>query len=169
MAATVVVMLGRNLEFLFFSCVLSFFITTTFLQLSHFSQELPSGFSNFLDLPAPLPAPSVSPESLIQFRRLRSFAKQLLWDRCFQQLPNSINRACVKLHIAITATGSLDKLVFPVRAVQMQQFVVLAQSRVACSAIGYDRRPFSPLKWRATPPRPSCAKILFLDSTGGLP
>ena len=111
----VVVMLGRNLEFLFFSCVLSFFTTTTFLQLSHFSQELPSGFqqrgSNFLDLPAPLPAPSVSPESLIQFRRLRSFAKQLLWD---QQLPNSINRASVNLHIAITATGSLDKLVFPV-------------------------------------------------------
>ena len=96
MAATVVVMLARNLQFLFFSCVLSF-TTTTFLQLSHFSQELSSGFqqrgSNFLDLPAPLPAPSVSPESLIQFRRLRSFAKQFLWDRFFQQLPNSINRA----------------------------------------------------------------------------
>ena len=147
MAATVVVMLGGNLEFLFFSCVLSFFTTTTFLQLSHFSQELPSGFqqrgSNVLNLPAPLPAPSVSPESLIQFRRLRSFGKQLLWDGCFQQLPNSINRACVNLHIAITATGSLDKLVFPVRAVQMQQFVVLAQSRVACSAIGYDQCPLS--------------------------
>ena len=55
MAATVVVMLARNLQFLFFSCVLSF-TTTTFLQLSHFSQELSSGFqqrgSNFLDLPA---------------------------------------------------------------------------------------------------------------------
>ena len=155
MAATVVVMLARNLQFLFFSCVLSF-TTTTFLQLSHFSQELSSGFqqrgSNFLDLPAPLPAPSVSPESLIQFRRLRSFAKQLLWDRCFQQLPNSINRAFVDLHIAITATGSLDKLVFPVRAVQMQQFVVLAQSRVACSAIGYDQCPFfaTPVACHAT-------------------
>ena len=68
--------------------------------------------SNFLDLPAPLPAPIVSPESLIQFRRLRGFAKQLLWDRCFQQLPNSIIRARVDLHIASKVTCSLDKSCF---------------------------------------------------------
>ncbi len=98
----------------FLYCVLSF-TTTTFLHLGHFSQELSSGFqqrrSNFLDLPAPLPAPIVPSESLIQFRRLRSFAKQLLWDRCFQQLPNS-NRVRVDLHIASKATCSLDNSFF---------------------------------------------------------
>ena len=81
-----------------FSCILSF-ATTTFLHLGHFSEELSSGFqqrrSNFLDLLAPLPAPSVSPGSLIQFRRLRSFAKQLLWDRCFQQLPCKLHQSCL--------------------------------------------------------------------------
>ncbi len=55
----------------------------------------------------------------------RSYLQRVLfnpdvWDRCFQQLPTSIDRARVDLHIASKATCSLDNFIFPVRAVQVQ-------------------------------------------------
>ena len=45
----------------------------------------------------------------IQLRRLWSFANQLLWNRCFQQVPNSIYGACVlgaKIHTAYAIHAS---------------------------------------------------------------
>ena len=93
MAATSVVRAARKIQVPLVSCGLSF-TTTTFLHLGHFSQELSSGFQqrrpNFFWISQRHCQHRSYHKNLIQFRRLRGFAKQLLWDRCFQQLPNSI-------------------------------------------------------------------------------